>query len=116
MIGLGNLINRLLESLAITVVVYLITNKELSLKELTLLGLTIVTINLLLDLFAPEVAMGARQGTGFGLGYMQIAGSDITLPYQYFNQSPQKDLPDKKDLDLEPLSQPIWSEYPSNNP
>lgn len=86
-----DLLTKLLEGVAITVAVYLTIRKEMTWKEAGVLVLTITVVFLLLDLFAPGVSAGARQGTGFGLGISQIAGAgDITLPRQYYEDNSQQ--------------------------
>jgi hypothetical protein len=104
MISTGQLIKYLLEGLAITVAIYLITKKSLGYAELFTIALTISVTFMILDLFAPSVASGARQGAGFGLGFQQFgAGQDAqglespesnqdggaNLPAEYYGGNPQ---------------------------
>ena len=83
MLSIYGLILRLLEGIAIVVAIYLITKKQMNTKETLMLVITIAGTFLLLDLFSPGVASGARQGTGFGLGYQQLAG-DGSMPLRYY--------------------------------
>jgi hypothetical protein len=72
----------LLEGCGIAIAAYLITNKKISYKELAILVLTITATLFILDVFAPSIAGGARQGAGFGLGYQQFAGN----PKKYYDE------------------------------
>lgn len=74
MLSLTNIIIYLLEGVAITIAIYLIAKKKLQTAEIFTLSLTIGVTFMILDMFAPGVAMGARQGAGFGLGFEQVAG------------------------------------------
>lgn len=64
----------LLEAIAIAVVAKLLIGRETSLKGLVVMTLSIVLTLVLLDRFAPGVAAGTRQGTGFGVGRQLIGG------------------------------------------
>jgi hypothetical protein len=75
----------LLEGIAVTIAIYLIAKKSLSVRELLTLGATIGVTFMILDLFAPSVSSGARQGTGFGLGFQQVGGLPTPMPLQYYN-------------------------------
>lgn len=83
MISLGNIVIYLMEGLAITGAIYLISGRLLPPAELVTLALSISVTFMILDLFAPGVASGARQGSGFGLGFRQVAGA--SYPYAYYN-------------------------------
>jgi hypothetical protein len=85
MITLASIIMHLIEGIAVVTAVYLVTKRSLSIRELIILVLTISVTFLILDLFTMGVAAGARQGTGFALGYTQIAGDGNTLPRQYYD-------------------------------
>lgn len=75
MLSLSSLILHVIEALAITAAIYLVTKKTLQIREMGILVGTITLTFLVLDLFAPRVAIGARQGSGFGLGFAQVAGN-----------------------------------------
>lgn len=72
MFDLHNLIKYLLEGLAVAVAAYLIPRKKVDPKEIVLIALTAAAVFAVLDQFAPQVAIGARQGTGFGIGLQQV--------------------------------------------
>lgn len=84
MLTFSNLLFRVIEALAITVAIYLVTRRTLQWSEMAMLVITITITFMVLDLFAPRVGVGARQGSGFGLGFMQVAGNS-SYPRQYFD-------------------------------
>lgn len=84
MFTIAGILIRLLEGLAITAAIYLIAKKSLDYREIFTLVLTISVTFMILDLFAPNVAIGARQGSGFGLGFSQVAGY-TGMPRRYYN-------------------------------
>ncbi len=63
------LLKYLLEGLAVAVSAWYIPKRKSDPKEILLLGLVAAVTFALLDTFAPSIANGARQGTGFGLGF-----------------------------------------------
>ena len=75
MLSLARIIIYLLEGFAITIAIFLITKKRLQTAELFTLALTIGVTFMVLDLFSPQIAAGARQGAGFGLGFKQVGGA-----------------------------------------
>lgn len=58
----------LLEGLAVAAAAYYIPQKKTSLREVAMIALAAAATFAVLDLFAPGVASGARQGAGFGIG------------------------------------------------
>ena len=76
MIDGSNLLKYLLEGLAVAVAAFYIP-KGLSLQEVGLIALTAAATFLVLDLFSPSVAAGARQGAGFGIGYNLAHGAGL---------------------------------------
>ena len=58
----------LLEGLAVAAAAYYIPQKKTSLREVAMIALTAAATFAVLDIFAPAVASGARQGAGFGIG------------------------------------------------
>ncbi len=72
MFDIQSLIKYLLEGLAVAVAAYLIPKKSVDPKEIALIALTAAAIFAVLDQFAPAVAIGARQGAGFGIGFSQV--------------------------------------------
>jgi hypothetical protein len=87
MLTLANILVHLLEGSAVTGAIYLITKKTLDLREIITIILTISVTFMILDLFAPQIGMGARHGTGFGLGYTQFAGDATPMNPHYFRDS-----------------------------
>jgi hypothetical protein len=75
MLNLTNIWITLFEGIAITIAIYLVTNRQLQIVEVLTLIVSISLTFLILDLFAPGIATGARQGTGFGLGFKQVGGT-----------------------------------------
>ena len=62
MINLTRLLVYLFEGVAVTIAIYLVTRKHLQLRDILTLSLSIGETFLILDLFAPGVAAGTRQG------------------------------------------------------
>ena len=58
----------LLEGLAVAAAAYYIPQKKTSLREVAMIALTAAATFAVLDIFAPAIASGARQGAGFGIG------------------------------------------------
>jgi hypothetical protein len=83
MFDLQSLIKYLLEGLAVAVAAYLIPRKTVDYREIALIALTASAIFAVLDQFAPAVAVGARQGAGFGIGYHQVG-----MGYEGFQDLP----------------------------
>lgn len=88
MFDLRNLVKYLLEGLAVAVAAYLIPKKTVNPTEIALIALTAAAVFAVLDYFAPGVAMGARQGAGFGIGYGQIAMGGLGLEGFNANKPP----------------------------
>ena len=84
MLTQSQFVKYLLEGLAVGTVAYYITGKK-SLKDSAMLGLTAALVFLLVDLFAPEVSGGLRQGSGFGIGYGMVGGSPTPLPWEFYH-------------------------------
>uniref|UniRef100_A0A6C0BJY0 Uncharacterized protein n=1 Tax=viral metagenome TaxID=1070528 RepID=A0A6C0BJY0_9ZZZZ len=80
----ASIVTHILEGLAITVAIYLVAHKSLQPKEFVIMVLIITATFMVLDQFAPVIAVGARQGSGFGLGFQQFAGDGNTMPLQYY--------------------------------
>lgn len=75
---------RLLEGIAVTGAIYLISKKKLNMGEMMTLALTLTASLMILDLFSPIIGAGMRHGAGFGLGYGQVAGG--SMPKQYYDE------------------------------
>jgi hypothetical protein len=85
MFTLAGIIVHLLEGAAVTGAIYLVTRRALAVREVVTLILTISVTFMILDMFAPAIGVGARQGSGFGLGFMQFAGDGNTMPRRYYD-------------------------------
>ena len=82
------------EGVAVTILIYALSKfhgkTPLDLKSALFCLITITGSFFLLDLFAPDIAGGARQGTGFGIGFNklvqppQIAGDGNIMPQRYY--------------------------------
>ena len=62
----------LLEGVAVGASTYLVSKKKVSMNEILMISLSAAATFALLDMLAPDVSSGARQGTGFGLGAQQV--------------------------------------------
>jgi len=69
----------LLEGLAVALAAYFIPRKETNLMSIIIIALTAAAVFSILDYFAPEIGMGARQGSGFGIGLNTVGwGSGLS--------------------------------------
>lgn len=66
----------ILEGLAITLVIYLATGLKIKSDKIVYFALMIIVTLFVLDLWAPNVASGTRQGYGFGSGWSLIGGGN----------------------------------------
>jgi hypothetical protein len=64
-----SLIKYVLEGAAVALAAFYIPSKKANLQEIALIALTAAATFAVLDLFAPAIAAGTRQGAGFGIGY-----------------------------------------------
>lgn len=82
MLDLQSLVKYLVEGLAVAAAAFYIPRFKSDLKEIALIALTAAAVFAVLDQFAPSVAIGARQGAGFGIGYKLVGGGgeDKTVP------------------------------------
>ncbi len=78
MFDLKSLVKYLLEGLAVAVAAFYLPKKKTSLKEVSLIALTAATVFAVLDMFAPSIALSARQGSGFGIGMNMVGGDGET--------------------------------------
>lgn len=69
-----NVVKYILEGLAVSVASHLVSKNRLNFKEIALLGVTAALVFMVLDQFSPAVSAGARQGSGFGIGYKMVGG------------------------------------------
>lgn len=63
------IVKYLIEGIAVAAVAYLLPSKTLSWEEVSLLALTAAAIFAILDLVAPAISSGARQGVGLATGF-----------------------------------------------
>lgn len=75
-----NLTKYFLEGAAVSTAAYYLTSKKTNLKSVFMLGLVASITFLILDQFAPNVAAGARLGSGFGIGYGLVGGKSSVSP------------------------------------
>lgn len=110
MLSLSTILLYLLEGVAITIAIHLISRKRLGVAEIITLSLTIAVTFMILDLFAPEVGSSARQGAGFGLGVKQIGGQSNPSMYYGSKSCPSGKcgVPNKV---VEGMDDPVAIEY-----
>jgi len=71
--ALTRLIKYMFEGLAVAVVAYILPKSKLQPSEIMFLALTAACVFSILDLLAPAISGGARQGVGMGVGF-KLAG------------------------------------------
>jgi hypothetical protein len=62
----------LVEGGAVALAAYFIPRRKMDLQEVAMIAVTAAAVFAILDLYAPSVAAGARQGAGFGIGATQV--------------------------------------------
>lgn len=67
------LVKYLIEGLVVAIVAFLLPSKSLTMQEVILLALVAAAIFSILDLLAPSIGSGARQGVGLATGF-QLMG------------------------------------------
>jgi len=67
--ALTRLIKYMFEGLAVAVVAYILPKSKLQPSEIMFLALTAACVFSILDLLAPAISGGARQGVGMGVGF-----------------------------------------------
>jgi hypothetical protein len=82
MLDTTQVVKYLLEGIAVAVAGYYLTGKKTSFSEITSLGLVAAIVFLILDMFAPSIAAGARQGSGFGIGFGMVGGGSDQTPVE----------------------------------
>ncbi|GAG81428.1 unnamed protein product, partial [marine sediment metagenome] len=70
--NLEKLLRYLMEGLGVAIASYLISGQRYTLQEVGMIGMTAALTLFVLDAFSPGTSAGARQGTGFGLGYQTV--------------------------------------------
>lgn len=76
---LRRVIKYLVEGLAVAIAAYYIPQRNMSLREIAMIGLTAAAIFAILDLYSPAIGAAARQGAGFGIGASQVG---FNIPVQ----------------------------------
>ena len=74
MLDTQSLVKYLLEGVAVAAAAFYLTRKNTNLQEVAMIGLVGAATFMVLDQFAPAVASGARQGSGFGIGTNLVGG------------------------------------------
>ncbi len=69
----------LVEGFAVAIAAYYIPRRTMQLQEIAMIALTAAATFGVLDMYAPSIADGARQGAGFGIGANTVG---FTLPGQ----------------------------------
>lgn len=69
---LTRLIKYMLEGLAVAIVAYILPKSKLHASEILFIALTAACVFSILDLLAPSISNGARQGVGAGAGFNLI--------------------------------------------
>ena len=67
-----NVLKCVVEGMAVSLAMYLLTDRTRGYQEIMWVGLTAGLTFLVLDAMAPSVGAGARQGSGFGLGFKTV--------------------------------------------
>lgn len=77
MIDLKSLLKYFLEGVAVALAAFYIPRRGMPLGEVLTIAVAAAAMFLVLDLYAPSVAAGARQGTGFAVGaQLAMLGGD----------------------------------------
>ena len=72
-----NIVKYLLEGLAVAMATTIVSKGRMTPKETAMLVLSAAAVFLILDLYAPFTAQGARHGSGFGLGLNMVTGAPL---------------------------------------
>ena len=85
-----NVVKYALEGLAVALATNIISHGKTSFGEVFLMAISAMSVFLLLDVFAPLTAAGARHGAGFGLGLQMVGvGGAPAVPVQAGGATPQ---------------------------
>ena len=76
MFDVNSLVKYILEGIAVALAAFYIPRRNVDPKEIAMIALTAALAFAVLDMFSPGVAAGARQGTGFGIGYNITRGME----------------------------------------
>lgn len=74
------IVKYVVEGAAVAIAAYFVSRGKLPGQEIGMIALTAAAVFAILDLYSPAVAMGVRQGAGFGLGFQVVQAPGITLP------------------------------------
>jgi len=91
MFDVQSLVKYLLEGLAVAVAAYYIPKRSSNLQEIAMIAATAAAVFAVLDLFAPAVSGGARQGAGFGIGYNITTGTGAAGALEGFEDDVSQD-------------------------
>jgi hypothetical protein len=82
-LSLGDILVRaikyLVEGLAVAVAAFWLPKSQLGFHEVVMIALTAAATLAILDLLAPAVGAGTRQGAGFGIG-ATLVGAHVPIP------------------------------------
>ena len=70
--ALTRLVKYVFEGLAVAAVAYMLPKSRLPPNEILFIALTAAAVFSILDLLAPAVSSGARQGVGLGAGFKLV--------------------------------------------
>ncbi len=70
--ALTRLIKYIFEGLMVGLVAYILPKSKLRFDEILLIGLSAACVFSILDLLAPAMSAGARQGVGLGAGFKLV--------------------------------------------
>lgn len=76
----ARLIKYVVEGGAVAVAAFVIPRRKMEVKEIVMIALTAAAVFAVLDLYAPAVGVGARQGAGFGVGASLVGFGGVALP------------------------------------
>lgn len=82
---MNSLVKYVLEGAATAVAAFYLTQKKTDIKEVLMIALVAAATFAILDQFAPGVAAGSRQGSGFGIGSNMVAGGASGQDHDYMN-------------------------------
>ena len=76
MFDVQSIVKYILEGIAVALAAFYIPRRTVDPKEIAMIAITAAMAFAVLDMFSPGVAAGARQGTGFGIGYNITRGME----------------------------------------
>ena len=89
-LSLNDVVKYVLEGCAVAAAAFYLPQKKTDLKEVAMIGMIAAVTFFVLDLFAPSVAAGTRQGSGFGIGYGLVGGAAELEEMEHMkNQEPE---------------------------